>query len=291
MNKTSLQNTVFTLCVFLTCLHTSYLQASSNNRIISTDASATSLLFYLGMQDQLIAIDVTSKLPDSFKPLPNIGYHRNLSAEGLLSLKPSLVVGSELMGPSHIVPTLIKANVQVIQLTPAKTATALKKNIQTIANVLDKPTQGQKLNNRISQKLASLHKNALKSERIAFLLSMDPSKLRMAGKGTNGAAIIQLLGAKNVAEFENYQNVSAESLMALNPSVILVVGRSHSAAVDELLAAQEILKFSPAGRENNIMSIDGGALVAGLSVDAIDEALSIVKAVNKTNTLSQSKAD
>lgn len=279
MNTKPFMRTLVRLTVFLISLNISHLQASSH-RIISTDASATNLLVYLGMQDQLIAIDVTSTLPDGFKALPNIGYHRNLSAEGLLSLNPSIVLGSELMGPSHIVPTLEKANIHVVQLPSAKTALALKQNIQTVSTIVGRPKQGKTLNKLIDQKLVLLEKNSIQHERVAFLLSMDPNKLRLAGKGTNGEAIIHLLGAKNVAEFENYQNVSAESLLALKPTVIVVAGKSKSSAVDELLAAQSVLKFSPAGRDKNIISIDGSALVAGLSVSSIDEALSIAETVH-----------
>ncbi|MGB0733410.1 MAG: ABC transporter substrate-binding protein [Pontibacterium sp.] len=76
-------------------------QASSSQqeRLISTDANATQILFKLGMGDKIIAVDVTSKLPAQADSLPNVGYHRRLSGEGLLSLNPSLVIGSNHMGP------------------------------------------------------------------------------------------------------------------------------------------------------------------------------------------------
>ena len=278
----ALINKLFILTTYLLCFNITYIKASpTEHRIISTDASATNLLFYLDMQDQLIAVDVTSQLPKGFKTLPNIGYHRNLSAEGLLSLEPSLVIGSELMGPSHIAPTLAKANIRVVQLPSAKNISTLKTNIEKASAIFGKPEQGKQLNISIDQKLNHLDNSTLNDERIAFLLSMDTSKLRLAGKSTSGDAIIKLLGATNVADFENYQNVSAESLLASKPSVIVVVGASKDSAVKDLLSAQSILKFTPAGREHNIISIDGGSLVAGLSVAAINEALVISNTVVK----------
>lgn len=291
INTKALIQKLVILTLYLVCLNTAYLKATPyNHRIISTDASATNLLFHLGMQDQLIAVDVTSRLPEGFNALPNIGYHRNLSAEGLLSLKPTLVIGSDLMGPSHIVPTLAKANIQVVQLPSAKIASTLKKNIERISAVLGKPEHAQQLIHRMDQKLINLNAHALSNERIAFLLSMDPNKLRLAGKSTNGDAMIKLLGAKNIAKFDNYQTVSAESLLSLSPTVIVVVGTAKNSAVKDLITAQEILKFTPAGRKQNIISIDGGSLVAGLSVASIDEALEVANTViaNQATTNKQS---
>ena len=99
--------------------------ATPTHRIISTDASVTNLLFDFGMQDNLIAVDVTSQLPKGFKSLPNVGYHRNLSAEGLLSLKPSIVIGSDLMGPDNVIQALNQAEVPFLQLPIAKTVDAV----------------------------------------------------------------------------------------------------------------------------------------------------------------------
>jgi len=254
--------------------------AQANNRIVSTDGFVTELIFSLEQQEHLIAIDVTSKVPKGFKTLPNIGYHRNLSAEGLLSLHPSIVIGSEYMGPKNVVSALHAANIPLIQLSSAKTPNQLKDNVNIVANALMQKHKGEALNTTISKKISTITEKVLNTERIAFLLSMDTSKLRLAGQGTNGDALIKLLGASNVSNFKNYQNVSAESLLAMNPSIILVAGKNTDTAVSELLQVQRILKYSHAGKNNKILSIDGSSLVAGLSISAITEALRIIQTLS-----------
>jgi len=249
-------------------------------RIISTDASVTDLLFEFGMQDHLVAVDVTSQLPKGFKALPNVGYHRNLSAEGLLSLTPSIVIGSDLMGPDNVTQALTAAQVPFLQLPIAKTIVSLKSNINKVALQLQAQTDSKVLTQWIDEQVGLLKKRPLKEERIAFLLSMNPSKLRLAGKGTNGDALITLLGAKNIGHFDNYRNVSAESLLAMNPTIILVAGSSPSTAVKSLLDAQSILKYSEAAKAGKIKGIDGRSLVAGLSIAALKEALRISKNIN-----------
>ena len=249
--------------------------AQADNRIVSTDGFVTELIFSLEQQEQLIAIDVTSTVPKGFKTLPNIGYHRNLSAEGLLNLHPSIVIGSEHMGPPSTVSALHSANIPLIQLNSAKTPEQLKNNVKIVASALKQQHKGEALNTTISKQISAIAGKGLHTERIAFLLSMDTSKLHLAGQGTNGDALIKLLGASNVSNFKSYQNVSAESLLAMNPSIILVAGKNTDTAVSELLQAQRILKYSHAGQNNKILSINGSSLVAGLSISAITEALRI----------------
>lgn len=266
---------------YLSCLLlalTASVQA--DERIISTDAFVTELIFALGLEQQLVAVDVTSALPTGFEALPNIGYHRNLSAEGLLSLKPSVVIGSEHMGPEQVIQALTAANVTLLQLGSAESPRQLQHNIMQVARALDHAAEGNILNRALREKLARLANQPHRTTRIAFLLNMDPSKLRLAGRGTSGAALIHLLGAQNVGDFKNYQNVSAESLLAMKPDVILVAGQSTDTSVSDLLATQDILQYSAAGRNNRIMGIDGSTLVAGLSISAIDEALRIAQALS-----------
>ncbi|MBD1391322.1 ABC transporter substrate-binding protein [Neiella sp. HB171785] len=252
---------------------------AEEHRLIATDAAATSLVVEFGLLDQLVAIDVTSKLPEGAAKLPNIGYHRALSAEGLLSLNPTTVIGSEHMGPPETVAALKQANVALLQLPGALTTTQLRSNIQAAAKALGEPERGQQLLAKLDSKQAQLQQTPLANHRVAFILAMDPAKLRLAGVGTAGDALIQQMGAANVADYDNYRNVSAESLLSMAPTVILVAGRSAQQAVTDLLAANPVLAHTPAGQHQRLYSVNGATLVAGLSLGAIDEALRLQQLV------------
>lgn len=253
---------------------------SEPQRLISTDAGATELIFSLGLEQSLVAVDVTSQLPKGHQPLPNIGYHRNLSAEGLLSLEPTAVIGSEFMGPPPVVSALQQARVQLVRLPGAKTSAQLRSNISELATALQQRERGEALIQHLDQQLSALQQQPLNGQKIAFLLSMDTAKLRLAGAGSSGVALIDLLAGDSVAEFKNYQTVSAESLMAMQPDIILVAGKNTTTAVDELIAANPILLHSPAGLNHRIVAVDGSTLVAGLSVAAVGEALRLATLLN-----------
>ena len=254
---------------------------SEEQRLISTDAGATELIFSLGLDKQLVAIDVTSHLPKGHKELPNIGYHRNLSAEGLLSLQPTAVIGSEFMGPPPVIGALQQAKVQLVRLPGAKNSEQLRSNITELASALNQQKRGEHLLQEVDEQLSALKNLPLENKKIAFLLSMDTAKLRLAGQGSSGVALIDLLGGKSVANFNNYQTVSAESLMAMQPDIILVAGKNQQTAADELLKDNPILLHSPAGLNGRIIAVDGSTLVAGLSVSAIEEALRLATLLNQ----------
>lgn len=242
-------------------------------RIISTDAGTTEIIKALELSDRLVAIDVTSPplLPD--RTLPNIGYHRNLSAEGLLSLNPDAVIGTKGMGPDHVVEQLKQSPLKLIQFPAARSEAQLIDNIRTLAEQLDQTTRGQVLLTGLQTRLDHLHDQALSSEKAVFLLFMN-NKLRMAGRESGGGALIELLGAQNLADYDNYRSISAEALIDLKPSLIIIAGKDPEQARQQLLDAHPMLKYTPAGKQQKILAVDGSSLVSGgLSVSAIDEAL------------------
>ncbi|MFT5720050.1 MAG: iron complex transport system substrate-binding protein [Motiliproteus sp.] len=277
MTRTLLKTVAAT---FLALLPISGNAEAVSSRLISTDAGSSELIFALGLEQSLIAVDVTTQLPKGHRRLPNIGYHRNLSAEGLLSLNPTAVIGSEYMGPDSVINALTLAKVTLIRLPSAKDSEQLRKNIIRLAGALDQPDRGQQLSSRLDKQLITLKSRALREEQIAFILSVDSTSLRLAGKGSGGDALIQLMGGNNVADFNNYQTVSAESLMVMQPSIIIVAGKTIQTAVVDLMAANPILKHSPAGNKQQIIAVDGSTLVAGLSISAVEEALRLVTQLN-----------
>lgn len=249
-------------------------------RIISTDAGATELILALGAGDHLIAVDITTRLPAGFRSLPSVGYHRNLSAEGLLALTPTLVAGSDHIGPDVVVRALHQAGVTVLQLPTAHTPEQLSANLRTLAEALGMATETQSLLEQLKQKLAYLKQHPLTDLRTAFLLDTEPGKLRLAGSNTAGSALLQLLGSANVAAYDNYRTISAEALLALRPEIILIAAQDPEQDTARLMRTQPMLAHTPAGHERLILGVDGNSLVAGLSLAAIDEAVRLVDLIH-----------
>lgn len=82
-------------------------------RIVCVSKHLTEMVFALGKGHNIVACDLTSTFPDSAKLLPTVGYHRALNPEGIISMKPDLVIHSNDIGPANVVPQLEKVGLTV----------------------------------------------------------------------------------------------------------------------------------------------------------------------------------
>ncbi|WP_152798908.1 MULTISPECIES: hemin ABC transporter substrate-binding protein [unclassified Salinivibrio] len=247
-------------------------------RIVSAGASVTDLLIDLGAETQIVGIDATSQLNN--KDVPNIGYHRQLSVEGVLSLSPTLLLGSEEMGPKPVLTKLNNAGVKVVALPSAPTVAALKQRITQVANLTDKQSKAAPLLRAVDGKLTQLKRRAPAStQQGVFLLVHQGRPASIAGTSTTPNTLIELIGATNPAAntVTSYKPLSPEALLGFNPDFILVMQRSldQLGGLTGLANAVPLLENTQAFQQNKILAIDGSVLVGGLSLKSLDEALRV----------------
>lgn len=246
---------------------------SDDFRIISASAGVSQIMFALGLEHNLIATDVTTVLPKDFKILPSIGYHRNLSAEGLLQLTPTHLIGSEHMGPKKALDILRLNQTNILQLPDAYDIQTLNSNILSIAKISQKENIARELIAKNKDKQQLLLTNKQDTKTAVFLLSNQGNSFRIAGLNTSGNAFIKLFSAKNLVEFSGYRDISTESLIALNPDIVFITSTSHGQS--QTTKTPSYLNQTKAGKNNLIITVDGAALVSGLSIQALDNAIEI----------------
>jgi iron complex transport system substrate-binding protein len=252
------------------------------SRIASVDANVTEILAGFGLVDNLVAVDVTSQSLVTEKNLPDLGYHRALSVEGILSSEPTLVIGSNHMGPANVVDTLNNTDIPVLQLTAAESIDGLISNIQTLGRELGAEAQATQLVERLNGQADHLQTNPQDSPlTMVFLLNMSGRGLSKAGAGTTGAALIHLLGGENASDYGGYKSVSVEALLELNPDVILVgnSGDGSDAAI-ELLEQNSLLALSKAVQSERLLSVDASKMVAGVSLGVVAEAVRLKQRID-----------
>ncbi|WP_375294885.1 heme/hemin ABC transporter substrate-binding protein [Vibrio vulnificus] len=246
-------------------------------RIISAGSAVTELILALHAEQSLIAVDVTSQLPEG-QQLPKIGYHRRLSAEGLLALSPTKLIGSDEMGPAPVLQQLKSTGVDIEVVNTQANVDGLKARIDQIAAILNKPQEAQQLKSLVDQQVQSLKANqpTNQKKKVLFLLIHEGRAANVAGTDTTPDAIINLAGAINPAadKITAYKPLSSESMVEMQPDVILVSGRSFEklGGPDAIIKMMPLLAATPAGQNKQIMAIDGAALVGGLGLKSLAEA-------------------
>ena len=269
----------FALALSLLSCATLSLSTMAQERIVSVGPATTELLLALGGESSLIATDVSSPEP---KGLPKVGYHRALAAEGILSLAPTRLVGSDEMGPPPALEQLRRAGVEVTVLPTAPTLANLNERIDALASLLGNQAAGTRLKAEIAVQSDQLAAQAKQNKplKVAFLLLHKGQPTSIAGGNTTASALVTLAGGINpVARLHDYKPVSTESLIELQPDLVLVSGRDWQQyqSVDSVLAQVPALAATPAGKNRAIHAIDGHALQGGLSLRSLQQANQIAQ--------------
>lgn len=257
---------------------------NASERIISAGSAVTEIIFALEQQEKLVAVDVTSALPKDLE-LPKIGYHRRLSAEGLIALGANRLIGSDEMGPDTTLAQLKSAGVKVDVVNTKATPTGLLERIDEIALITGAEQQAEKLKRQVNQQIETLEANQPEvGKKVLFLLIHEGRPANVAGKDTTPNAIIELAGGINPAaeQLTSYKPMSTEAMVEMQPDVILVSGRSYDkmGGAEQILSKMPLLAATPAGKNKRIIKVDGHALVGGLGLKSLSEAERLSKLLN-----------
>jgi iron complex transport system substrate-binding protein len=285
--------TAMMLCATHAAAHTSDQEAALNQqpasqqaRLVSAGAGVTELILALGAAPQLVGIDSSSQIPAKLAStraqVQRLGYHRMLSAEGIIALNPSHVIGSEVMGPESALSLLTQANIKVVKLNSATTEQQLMDNINVLSEIVGQQQAAIELKSTLQQQLALVadkRSRLTHQPKILFMLLQEGRPARIGGKDTAADLIIKLAGGINAADFDSYKSVSGEGILALNPEVILLSHRSeHSMPAtaatlfDEVTTHIPLVAHTKAGQQQAFINLKPEALIGGLGLSAIEAA-------------------
>ena len=243
-------------------------KASDVSRITVAGGSITEIIYALGEEEKLIAVDITSNFPKQATELPSIGYVRALSAEGVLSLSPSLILGENDMGPAAVMEQLARVGIDIKIIPEENTAAGILDKVSCIANILDmaeadKNIVLEKLDSEVDDLKNIVNENKNDPKKVMFILGMESGSPTVGGIGTSADGFIKMTGGINVMDsFEGWKPVSTESIIEASPDFIIISNRGLSSfKTVEKLGQHPTLVFTPASKENNIIAMDGMAML------------------------------
>lgn len=231
--------------------------------VLSIGGSVTEIVAALGQQHRLKARDTTSSYPVEVTNLPDVGYMRSLSPEGVLSVGPSLILSEEGAGPPEALDVIRAADVPFVEVPDALTADGILRKIKVIGAALGVSERADALvaevETALAAALADAERPAHEKARVMFVLSTQGGKINASGTGTAADALIRMAGGVNaVTEYEGYKQITDEAVGLAAPDVILVMDRGgdHGAADDELFEMPSI-KLTPAAGTRSVIRMDG----------------------------------
>jgi len=241
-------------------------------RWVSAGGALSEWVAALGGESKLVGVDTTSQHPASLKALPSIGYQRQLSAEGILSLRPQVLVGTEEMGPPPVMAQIRSAGVQVEMFSARPDLPTLKGNLQHLGALLGSEAKASELFTGYEQALeqqkrwVATAQATHKAPGVLMLIGNAGGKPLIAGKDTAADWMLQQAGGRNLATHSGYKPFSVESLAGLSPEVLVFADRALTgeAARAALFKENPILASTPAAKHARVFELDPTLLVGGL---------------------------
>ena len=231
--------------------------------VLSIGGSVTEIVAALGQQHRLKARDTTSTYPPEVTNLPDIGYMRALSPEGVLSVGPSLILSEEGAGPPEALDVIRAADLRFVEVPNALTTQGILRKIEIIGKALDVPARAKALSDRVERDMTrAIHDSARPEgdrKRVLFVLSTQGGKINASGTGTAADALIRMAGGVNaITTFQGYKQITDEAAGMAAPDVILMMDRGGNHGItDDDLFDMPAIKLTPAAQSRSALRIDG----------------------------------
>jgi iron complex transport system substrate-binding protein len=237
--------------------------AQAADLVVSVGGAVTEIVMALGEGDRLVARDTSSTFPEAVRDLPDVGYVRRLSAEGVLSVDPGLILAEEGAGPPETIELLRNAAIPFVEIPDGHDRAAVLAKITAVAAALGVPDKGAALAADVGAALDAAVAGAAggPDRRVMFVMSVQGGRILAAGRDTAADGIIRLAGGVNaVTDFEGYKPLTDEAVTRAAPEVILMMARAGAADGDDPADAvlrHPAIRTTPAAEARALVRMDG----------------------------------
>jgi iron complex transport system substrate-binding protein len=236
------------------------------SRIVPLRGSLAEIVFALGLGERVVGRDVTATFPEA-ADLPLVTRAHDVSAESVLSLRPTLVLVDGDTGPPEALDHIRNAGVPVVELATATRVEEIGPRIEAVATALGVPDAGRALAARTDADIAAARDGAPDDDlRVAFLYFRGTAGVYLIGGPGSGAdSMITAAGAIDAGTAMGldraFTPITSESLVVAAPDAILMTttGLESVGGIDGLVEIAGIAQ-TPAGRDRRVVAVEDGLL-------------------------------
>jgi iron complex transport system substrate-binding protein len=238
--------------------------AQGPERVVSIGGAVTEIVHALDQQHRLVARDTTSTYPPAAEELPDVGYARALSPEGVLSVSPGLILATEGAGPPETLAVLRESGVPLVTVPEDPSGAGILRKIEVVGEALGVPREADRLAARTEAALEAADRKVARvtpedRARVLFILSLQGGRILASGRDTQADAIIDMAGGVNaVTGFTGYKQITDEAVTRAAPDVILMMDRGGDhPTTDAVLFSTPAIRTTPAGQSGRVVRMPG----------------------------------
>jgi iron complex transport system substrate-binding protein len=241
---------------------------AGEQRIVCVSKQYNEIIFALGAEKDIVAVDISSVYPEQIKKLPTVGYHRALSTEGILSAKPTLVLHDNNIGPEQVIKQLndLKIPMKVFDVKGVD-IDSTKLLMKEMGTYFNKSHEADSLCAILDKDMSIALENTKKytdNPRVLIIHFGQASNvfLVMSKKSTAGKMVAWAGGEMAIDDTKGMKQLSAEIVSKSDPDVILLTDFGY-----DKLGSPEKIKELPgvsatkAAKNNRIFRIEEHDLV------------------------------
>ena len=236
--------------------------AAGPQRIVTIGGALTEIVYALGAENRLVGRDSTSTFPQAAAALPDAGYMRAVSAEGVLSLDPDGILASEGAGPLEALDVLKAAGLRFDMVPDSYDREGILVKIRRTGAFLDLAPAAKVLEDEVAADLDAATTEAARAgggRRVLFVLSTEGGRIMASGTGTAADGMLALAGLANATPgFTGYKPLAPEAIIEAAPDIVLMMARGGAPAPDAAtLFADPALSQTPAAAKQALIVMDG----------------------------------
>jgi iron complex transport system substrate-binding protein len=231
------------------------------SRIVAIGGAVTEILYALGLENHVVGVDSTSLYPAAALKMPNVGYMRQLSSEGVLGLNPSVIFAMQGSGPKETLDVLQAAKVPLVLVPETYSEQGILDKISLVGHALGADARAACLTAAVAKDLAQLKALRAKVDkpvRVMFVMSLVNGRAMAAGRHTAADEIIKLSGGVNaISEYEGYKPINDEAIVAAKPDVVLSIDRGKDSLNADAIYRHPAFALTPVATNKSFISMEG----------------------------------
>jgi len=242
-------------------------KVTGKDRIVCVSKQLTELMFALHQGDKIVGLDLTSTYPPETKNITRVGYHRHLSAEGIISLDPTIVIHQNDVAPPEVMPQIDKVGIPVKVYPSAVTLDSTKILIRMLGKDYGEDTAAERMIKKLDVDLAKtdsiVKKYQTKPKVLIIHFGQQRNQYFVMGTRGTADAMLKLAGGINAADTSSFRDLSPEVVAREQPDIILATDFGWDRLGGDIEKFKELpgIALTPAAKNGKIYRIEEHDLV------------------------------
>ncbi len=233
-------------------------------RIVSVSKQINEFIYAIGAQQDLVAVDLTSIYPPEIRSLPTVGYHRALSAEGIISMKPTVFLTDGNVGPDEVLEQLRQVDIPITVMHPGSTVDSAQALLVQLGEFFKRQQAADSVLTEWKAGMEQLWADTAgwketKRPRVLMIhFGQIVNNYLAITRGSTADRILHWAGGENALDsIGGMSRVTPELIAAARPDIIIAtdVGFDRFGSAEKFAALPGV-SLTPAGRNLRIYRLD-----------------------------------